>query len=280
MARAMWSGSISFGLVNIPVKLYNAVSPKTVRFHQLHDKDGVRIKQKRVCPVDGEEVPNDHIVKGYEISRNRYVVVHPEELEALDARKTHMVDIVDFVPAEQIDPVYFDHPYYLVPDRGAQKAYLLLRKAMEQKQRIAIARVVLRTKEYTVAIRPAGDALNMSTLFYQDEIVSATSFEGLPSEDQTELPARELGMAERLIEMLETDFEPGKYHDEYRERVLELIDRKAQGEEIAVQPEVEPAPKVIDLMSALEASLAQQSPPAEQRSEEENRPKAAKKKRA
>ncbi len=279
MPRAMWSGAISFGLVNVPVKLYNAVSPKSVHFHLLHDADGVRIKQKRVCPADGEEVSSDHLVKGYEISRNRYVVVQPDELDALAARRTHTIDIVDFVPAAQIDPVYFDHPYVLVPDRGAQKAYALLLKAMERRDRIAIAKVVLRTKEYTVAIRPVERALHLETLYYSDEVVAQEAFEGLP--ENVEPADRELTMAEQLIDMLATDFAPEKYHDEYRERVLELIDRKAQGEEIAVQPEAEAQPKVIDLMSALEASIANaRKQPAEATGQEEEEERPRRRRRA
>src|SRR5256884_3497119 len=144
MARSIWRGAISFGLVNVPVKLYSAVSKKTVRFNQLHDEDGERIQQKRVCSKDGEEVPYEHIVKGYEISPDRYVVITPEELEALDPKKTRTIDIVDFVDLDQIDPIYFDHPYYLVPGPGGERAYELLRKAMEDAGKVAIGKVVIR----------------------------------------------------------------------------------------------------------------------------------------
>src|SRR5919206_2397708 len=157
MPRSIWTGAISFGLVNVPVKLYSAVSKKTVRFHQLHEKDGVRIQQKRFCPADGEEVSYDQIVKGYEITPDQYVVVTPEELESLEPRKTKTIDIEDFVDLEEIDPIYYDHPYYLVPDKGAAKAYGLLLKAMRESGKVAIARVVLRSKEQLVAIRPAGN---------------------------------------------------------------------------------------------------------------------------
>src|SRR5687767_8087348 len=171
MPRAIWSGSISFGLINVPVKLYSAVSRKTVRFHQLHDADGVPIRQKRVCPEDRKEVPYEHIVKGYEISKGQYVVVTPEELEAIDPKKTRTIDIQDFVDLEQIDPVFYDHSYYLAPDKGAAKAYRLLLQAMDDAGKVAIARVVIRTKEYLAAVRPAGGALMMTTMVFGDEVV-------------------------------------------------------------------------------------------------------------
>src|ERR1700752_327905 len=161
MPRAIWTGAISFGLVSVPVKMYSAVSPKTVRFHQLHAADGVRIQQKRVCPADGEEVPYENIVKGYEIAPDKYVVITNEELEALDPKKTRSIDIEDFVDLDEIDPLYYEHPYYLVPDAGASKAYRLLLDALRETNKVAIARVVLRSKEYLTAIRPAGDVLTM-----------------------------------------------------------------------------------------------------------------------
>jgi DNA end-binding protein Ku len=254
MPRSIWSGAISFGLVNVPVKLYSAVSRKTVRFHQLHDKDGVRIQQKRVCPADGEEVPYDHIVKGYEISPDRYVVIEPEELEALDPKKTRAIEIQEFVDLEEIDPIYFDHPYYLAPDTGASKAYRLLLEAMQETKKVAIARVVIRQKENLVAIRASGSVLAMATMVFHDEVVSPETIDELPDDD-AEVSDREIQMAQQLIESLTADFEPEKYHDEYRERVLELIEAKAAGEAITVQPPEEPA-KVPDLMAALEQSLA------------------------
>jgi DNA end-binding protein Ku len=252
MPRAIWSGAISFGLVNVPVKLYSAVSKKTVRFHQLHDRDGVRIQQKRICPEDGEEVSYENIVKGYEIGPGQHVVVTQEELEGLDPKKTRTIDIEDFVELEDIDPIYYDHPYYLVPDKGADKAYNLLREAMRDSGRVAIARVVIRQKEHLTAIRPAGDVMTMATMLFGDEVVSPEGIDELP--DETETTNRELDMARQLIDSLATDFDPGKYRDEYRERVLDLIERKAEGEEIAIQPEEEPE-RVPDLMAALEASV-------------------------
>jgi DNA end-binding protein Ku len=254
----MWSGAISFGLVNVPIKLYSAVSKKTVRFHQLNAETGNRIQQKRVDPETGEEVAYENIVKGYELTRDRYVVINPDELEALDPEKSRTIDIEDFVDLADIDPVFYDHPYYLVPDKGAAKAYGLLLSAMEEAGKVAIARVVLRSKEQLVAIRPHrdGNLLMMETMIFADEVVSPDDLDGLPEKTELKASERELKMAQQLIESLASDFAPERYHDQYREKVLELIEAKAQGEEIAVQPEAPQAERVPDLMAALEASLA------------------------
>jgi DNA end-binding protein Ku len=256
MPRSIWSGAISFGLVNVPVKLYSAVSRKTVRFNQLNAKTGNRIQQKRVDPETGDEVAYDDIVKGFELTKDRYVVLTPEELDALDPERTRTIDIEDFVALDEIDPVYYDHPYWLVPDKGAAKAYGLLMEAMRDAGKVAIARVVLRSKEQLVAIRPAGQGLMMETMIFADEVVPPDEIEELPEEQELKVTDRELKMARQLIDSLTSDFEPDKYHDEYREKVLELIERKAQGEEITVQPEAPKPTRVPDLMAALEASLA------------------------
>jgi DNA end-binding protein Ku len=254
MPRAIWSGAISFGLVNVPVKLYSAVSRKTVRFHQLNEETGVRIQQKRVDASTGEEVPYERLVKGYEIAPDQYVVIKPEELEALDPEKTRAIDIDDFVELAQIDPIYFDHPYYLAPAQGGSRAYELLRQAMEDAGKVAIGKVVIRSKESLVAIRPNGPVLTMETMLFHDEVVDPDSLDELPLEDG-KAKKRELDMAQQLIDSLSGDFDPTKYRDEYRERVLDMIERKAAGEEIAVQPAPEEPAKVPDLMSALEASI-------------------------
>ncbi len=257
MPRSIWSGAISFGLVNVPVKLYSAVSRKTVRFHQLNSETGHRIAQKRVDSVTDEEVSYDKIVKGFELTKERYVVVTPEELDSIAPEKTRAIDIEDFVDLEDIDPIFYDHPYYLVPDKGAGKAYALLLEAMRESGKVAIARVVLRSKEQLVAIRPAaGDVLTMETMIFHDEVVPADDLDEVPDAKDLKTSDRELKMAQQLIASLSSDFEPGKYHDEYREKVLELIERKADGEEIAIQPQDEEPEKVPDLMAALEASLA------------------------
>jgi DNA end-binding protein Ku len=256
MPRSIWSGAISFGLVNVPVKLYSAVSRKTVRFNQLNEKTGNRIQQKRVDPDTGDEVPFEQIVKGFELTKDRYVIITPDELDALDPERSRMIQIEDFVDQEDIDPIYYDHPYYLVPDKGAEKAYGLLLNAMEASGKVAIARVVLRSKEQLVAIRPAGDMLMMETMIFHDEVVPHDDLDDLPDSKSLKVSDREIKMAQQLIDSLSSDFDPSKYRDEYRDKVLDLIERKAQGEEIAIQPEAAAPAKVPDLMAALEASLA------------------------
>jgi DNA end-binding protein Ku len=254
MPRAIWSGSISFGLVNVPVKMTTAVSQKDVRFHQLHATDNARIQQKRFCSVEGEEIPFDEIVKGYEIAPGQYVVVTPEELAALDPVATHTIDIEEFVDLDQIDPIFFDHPYYLVPDARASKPYALLVRAMENSNKVGIARMVMRTKQYLTALRAKDGALVMATLLYGDEVLPIEELD-VPG-IEVELTDRELKMAEQLIESLSEKFDPDKFRDEYREKVMELIEKKAEGQEILVQPVSEAPTPVVDLMAALEASLA------------------------
>jgi DNA end-binding protein Ku len=256
MARAIWSGAISFGLVNVPVKLYSATSPKTVRFHQLSGKTGARIRQKRVDPTTDEEVAYEDIVKGYEITPDRYVLIEPEELEALDPKATKTIDIEDFVDLDEIDPIYFDHSYYLAPTAGGAKAYRLLLDSMRESGKVGIGRVVLRTKQQLAALRPSGDVLTLSTMLFGDEVLAPDRLDELDAIADAGASDRELKMAQQLIASLSTEFDPGRYHDEYRERVLELIERKAAGEEIAVQPEAEEPEAAPDLMAALEASLA------------------------
>ncbi|MEA2455790.1 MAG: end-binding protein Ku [Thermoleophilaceae bacterium] len=255
MARAIWSGAISFGLVNIPVKLFSAVSKKTVRFHQIDAESGGRVRQKRVGP-DGEEIPYEQIVKGYEIGPDRYVTITPEELDGLEPQKTRTIDIEDFVDQEDIDPIFYDHPYYLAPDTGAAKAYRLLVDAMEDAGKVAIARVVIRSKENLVAIRPREGLLAMETMLFADEVVPTDSLDELTTDADVKTSERELNMARQLIDSLSSDFEPEKYRDEYRERVLDLSERKAQGETIVIEEPASEPDKVPDLMAALEASIA------------------------
>jgi DNA end-binding protein Ku len=254
MPRSLWSGTISFGLVNIPVKLVTAVRKQDVRFHQLHAKDHVRIQQRRVCPRDGEEVAWEDLVKGYEIAPGQYVVVEPDELEALDPEATHTVDIEDFVSLDQIDPLYYDSSYYLVPDQAGTKAYRLLLDVMNETGRVGIGKVVLRTKQYLCAIRPLDGALSLSTMNFDDEVVHQEDLEGLPGPDVA-ASERELRLANQLVEAMSTDFDPSKYEDTHRQAVLELIEAKAAGQEIVTEP-ARPAAPVIDLMEALEASLS------------------------
>jgi DNA end-binding protein Ku len=264
MARAIWSGALSFGLVNIPVKLVTAVSQKEVRFHMLHDKDGGRIHLKRFCAIEDEEVPYEHIVKGYEISKGKHVVVTPEELERYDPKATKTVEIHDFVELAEIDPIYYEKTYYLVPEKSAAKAYALLLEAMRRTGKVALATFVLRTRESLCCLRPVEDALALSTMNRADEVVPVSSLE-LPARSKP--TERELGMAEQLVASLTAPFEPEKYPDVFRQRVLELVEKKAEGETIEA-PEAEDRPaEVVSLADALSASLAA----ARRRGEEDDR---------
>jgi DNA end-binding protein Ku len=254
MPRPMWTGSITFGLVSVPVKLYTAVSQKEVRFHMLHAKDGGRIHQKRVCSIDGKEVEYEDIAKGYEISRGNYVMIDPEEIKALNPRASRSIDIEDFVDLEDIDPIFYESSYYLVPDRGANKPYALLLAALKHTKKVGIARFVMRTKQYLCALRPMGNAITLNTMLYADEIVSQEDIEGL--DKHREPPDRELAMAEQLVKALAGKWNPDKYKDEHREQVMELIKRKAEGEEVVAPPEEPEAPRVVSLMDALKKSLA------------------------
>jgi len=244
-------------MVNIPVKLFSAVKHKEVRFHMVHDADGARIQQKRICSADGKEVPYEHIAKGYEVSPGKLVVIDPEELERLDPKASRSIDIESFVDLAEIDPIYFESSYHLTPDRGANKAYGLLVTALKDTHRVGIARFVMRANQYLCAVRAVGNGLMVSTMLYADEIVPQSGLEGLP--EKRERPReQELKMAEQLVESLSTRFEPEKYHDEYREKVLELIKRKAKGERITLPPAPREQPgKVVNLLDALKASLEQ-----------------------
>ena len=257
MPRAIWSGNISFGLLNVPVKLYSAVSKQTVRFRELREGDGSRIRHRRVAEDDGEEVSYDQIVKGYEITPDNYVIMSRDELAEIDPEKTRAIEIKDFVDLDDIDPIYFEHPYYLGPDKGAERAYALLVQAMEEQRKVAISRFVLRNKEHLAAIRPMNGALTMATMRFHDEVVSPDDLDDVLPDKQEKIEKRELDMAKQLIESLSTDFEPDRYEDEYRDKLLALIERKAKGEAIVSAPAEAPTPtKAPDLMAALEESLA------------------------
>jgi DNA end-binding protein Ku len=256
MPRPIWSGTISFGLVSVPVKLYSALDRKTVRFHQLSGKTGARIAQKRVDPKTGNEVPYEDIVKGYEIAPDRYVMIEPGELDALAPNKTKTIEIEDFVELSQIDPILFDHPYYLAPAPGGAKPYRLLLEAMEETNKVAIARVVIRSKEQLVAIRPVGDVLVMETMLFADEVRVPERLEEMADAAEVKTTKRERDIAKQLVNSLAGEFESDRYRDTYREQVLGLIERKAQGEEITAEAPAAPQTTAPDLMSALQASLA------------------------
>lgn len=255
MPRPVWSGTITFGLVNIPVKLYNKTSRTAIRFHQLRKSDGCRIQYKKVCPSDGEEVDNHQIIRGYEISPERYIRISAAELDALYPQATRAIEIEDFVKLADIDPIYYQQSFYLVPDKGAAKSYTLLKKAMENAGRVGIARFVLRNKEYLAALRPEGKALALSTMLFHDEIVDPGMLEDLPAADARP-DNRELEAALKLIESMTVDFAPDKYQDTFQQRLTELIESKTAEEQLVTRPAAPDKGKVIDIMAALEASLA------------------------
>jgi len=253
--QAIWTGSISFGLVTVPVRLVSATKSLDVRFHQLEAGTNSRVRMRRVSEATGEEVAYDRIVKGYELDAGRYVVIEPEEIDTLKPKANRAIEIEDFVDLADIDPVYFEQPYYLIPDKDAAKPYRLLVDVMEEEQKVAIGRIVMRSKESLVAIRPLDGVLCLETMRYHDEVLAADRDGALP-EPANEPSARELEMARQLVATLTTTFDPEKYRDEYREELLALIDKKAAGEEIVQHDVPEESGKVLDLMAALEASLA------------------------
>ena len=237
--RPVWSGAISFGLVTIPVKLYTAVREQNIHFRSLHDQDMVPLKMKYYCPADGKEVHREHIVKGYEIAKDQFVVINQEE----------------------IDPLYFDRPYYVGPTPEGAKPYKLLLEAMEKKGKVGIAKVVLWNKEYLCALRPVNGVLCLETMHFDDEVVAPHAV--VPTEAKHRIDEREMKIAGQLIDSLSTHFKPDKYHDEYREKIMELVEKKASGEEIVTRPAEEAeAPRTKNLIAALEASLAKARPSA------------------
>src|SRR5215203_2150586 len=257
MARAIWSGTISFGLLNVPVRLYSAVARRSIALREIRESDSARIKHRRVAEGTDEEVPYENIVKAYELSPGQYVPLSKDEMAALAPEKTRAIDVQDFVDIEEIDPMYFDSPYYLGPADGAEKAYSLLAAAMETSGKAAIARFVFRNKEHLAAIRPAEGVLTLTTMRFHDEVVPPSELDDALPDKKPKVAKREREMAEQLIDSLSTEFEPNSYRDEYREQLLALIEQKAEGKEI-VAPEAEApkATKAPDLMAALEESIA------------------------
>ncbi len=280
-ARALSTATISFGLVSIPVKLYSAAEPKSaLSFNQIHKKDGSRVKQQLISSATGEVVPREEIVKGYEFAKGQYVLFEPDELKALEAQATHTIDIVEFLQADQIERRYLDKVYFLGPDKGGARAYKLLAQALVETGRIAIGKYAARGKQYLVMVRPMENGLVLEQLHYPDEL---RSFAEVPIEDAAVKPA-ELKLATQLIEQAAADeFNPASYKDDVRERMLALIQRKVEGEDITVAPTAEPEHKIIDIMEALKASLAAGNARKPAQQAEEKKPakqKAAAKKRA
>jgi DNA end-binding protein Ku len=253
--KALWKGAVTFGLVNIPVRLYSAVQEKSLKFHMLHAEDGGRIKYQRICSICGKEVTWDDIVKGYEYSKDHYVQFSDDELQAMDIDSIKAIDVVTFVPLEDIDPVYFNKTYYVVPEPSGLKAYRLLQEALEAEGQVGLAKVALRDKEHLATVRLMDDVFVLETMHWPDEI-RQPAFEEL--EKNVRVSDAELKMARQLIQQLSGDFNPDEFADEYRVRLEELVEQKVQGQEITVaaEPEEEPT-KVVDLMEALKASVAE-----------------------
>ena len=279
-ARALSTATISFGLVSIPVKLYSAAESKAaLAFNQIHKKDGARVKQQLISSRSGEVVPREEIVKGYEFAKDQYVLFEAEELKALEAAATHTIDITEFLKAEQVERRYLDKVYYLGTDKGGARAYKLLAQVLVDTGRVAIGKYAARGKQYLVMVRPMENGLVMEQLHYPDEL---RAFSEVPIEDATVKPA-ELKLATQLVEQAASDeFKPELYKDEVRERMLALIQRKVEGEDITLAPTAEPEHKIIDIMEALKASLAAGKKPAQAAAEKKPaaKPKAAAKKRA
>ena len=249
--RSMWKGAISFGLVTIPVAVYPATEEKSLKFNQLHDEDMGRIRYKRVCSIDGEEVDYEHIVKGYEIEKDKYVVLTDEDLDAIPLESSRAIDIQQFVELEEIDPILFKKSYYLVPDETGAKAYALLRKALSEEHKVGIAKVSFRDKEHLAALRFKDDAFVLETMYWPDE-VRAAEFDTIPANEKVR--ENEVEMAKALIGNLTEPWNPEQFHDEYREALIDIVEKKAAGEEIEALPEAAPA-RVVDLMEALKASV-------------------------
>lgn len=257
MARAIWSGTISFGLLNVPVRMYSAVARRNIALREIRESDSARIKHRRVAEGTDEEVPYENIVKAYELSPGQYVPLSKDEMAALAPEKTRAIDVLDFVDIEEIDPMFFDSPYYLGPAEGAEKAYSLLAAAMESSGKAAITRFVFRNKEHLAALRASDGVLTLTTMRFADEVMPASELDDALPDKKPKVAKKEREMAEQLIESLSTEFDPTSYRDEYREQLLALIEQKAEGKEI-VAPEVEKpkATKAPDLMAALEESIA------------------------
>jgi DNA end-binding protein Ku len=257
MARAIWSGTISFGLLNVPVRMFSAVARRNIPLREIRESDSAKIKHRRVAEGTDEEVPYENIIKAYELSPGQYVPLGKDDLAALAPEKTRAIDVQDFVDIEEIDPMYFDSPYYLGPADGAEKAYSLLASAMESSGKAAIARFVFRDKEHLSAIRASDGVLTLTTMRFHDEVVPPSDLDDALPDKQPKVAKKEQQMAEQLIDSLSTEFEPDSYRDEYREQLLALIERKAEGKEIVAPEAEEPkATKAPDLMAALEESIA------------------------
>jgi DNA end-binding protein Ku len=261
VAHAIWSGAINFGLVTIPVKLFTAVRTNDLRFNFLHNKDEGRIKNVRVCSIDGDEVPYNEIIRGYEYEKGQYVTVTDEDLKKVNVEATQSVEIMQFCDLDEINPMYFDVPYYLEPEKKGRHAYALLREALRQANKVGIAKVVIRSREHLAALKPNGDALVLELMHWNDEIVAQEDFEFPPLKES--VPAGEMKVAKMLIDTMTAEFKPDEFHDTYREQLLAMLEARAAGKEVPKAKTKAPAAtNVVNLMDVLQRSLDESKKPA------------------
>jgi DNA end-binding protein Ku len=271
MPTAIWKGSITFGLVSIPIRLYAAARAKRIALHQLHSKCHTRLKQPLFCPTCNRIVDRTEVIKGYEYDKGQYVLVEPEEIKKITPASGHTMDILAFVEESQVDPIYFDSSFLTVPEAQGTKAYRLLLKALEDTSRMGVAKLTMHQREYTVFLRPRNHGLTLHTMFYRNEIATVAEY---GKYDDSKLNPQEVKLAEQLVETLAADFNPKEYHDEFQERLNALIEAKSKGKSVAAAPEAPRAP-VIDIMQALKKSLATSGTSKREARPEASRPVAA-----
>jgi DNA end-binding protein Ku len=271
MAASVWSGYLTFGLISMPVRLFSAARSSNVQFHMLHRPDHVRIKQQLYCPQDERVISRDEIVKGYEYEKGEYVVIEPADIKKIEPKTTKAMEILEFVRSSEIDPVYFESSYYLVPEEAGQRPYALLTRALEESEYVAIAKLSMHNREYTVFLRPMNNGLMLHTMYYENEVRQVEQF-GKTS--GIELKDAEVKVAHQLVEALAADFDPAKYHDTFEENVKKLIQARLEGKEVTPVEKPRKLAPVVDLMAALKESLAQVPKKPAQRAEAE-RPAAA-----
>ncbi|MGF2616692.1 Ku protein [Rossellomorea vietnamensis] len=278
--HTIWKGSISFGLVNIPIKLHAATEDKDIKMRSLHRECHTPIKYEKICPVCEKDLEYEDIVKGYEIAKGKFVVIEDEEIKELrDNSEEKAVEIVDFIKIEEIDPIYFNRSYFISPNEGGKKAYSLLRKALVESNKVGIAKIVMRSKEQLAVVRIYQNTMVMETIHFPDEVRQTSDVPNVPAED--EVGQKELDTAIMLIDQLSTEFEPEKYEDDYRKKLMDLIQSKQTGEKFVTPKEKAPAANVTDLMSALQASIDNTKPKTEKEQAAQKAPaaKVPKKKR-
>jgi len=253
MAASVWTGYLTFGLISMPVRLFSGARPNHVSFHMLHRDDHVRVKQQLICPEEDKVIGRDEIVKGYEFRKGEYVIIEPEELKRIEPKTAKAMEILEFVKAEEIDPIYFESSYYLMPEEAGQRPYALLQKALEDSKHVAIAKLAMHNREYTVFLRPYAGGLMLHTMYYQDEIREVENF----GKTDVEIKEPELKVAHQLVQALAADWEPKKYYDTFETNVKELIKAHLEGKHVVGVEKPKKAAPVVDLMDALKQSLAQ-----------------------